>query len=126
MGAVTGKIHPYKKEYNLISILDNTTLQEELIKYCIGDTVALFNAMLKAQETYLYKYRVDICTIVSTSSLALKIFIKKYKEIEIPVLNSNTDSFIRQSYFGGATDYYTCTNENLKYYLPTFPWGLDM
>ena len=32
------------------------------------------------------------------------------------MLNSNVDSFVRNSYFGGATDYYTCITEELKYF----------
>ena len=93
--------------------------------------MALFNVLNRAQQEYIYplplpfstppkgqgagigdrdKYRVDICSIVSTSSLALKIFRKKSQDVDIPVLNNNIDSFIRKAYFGGATDYYTCTS----------------
>ena len=74
---VSGKVHEYKKEYNHISILDNQELLKELISYCVIDSQALYKALHRAQLTYLMKYGVDICTIVSTSSLALKIFRKK-------------------------------------------------
>ena len=56
-----GKIHPYKKEYNHISVLDNKQLLDELIKYCEADSEALHNALTNAQHFYLFKYRVDIC-----------------------------------------------------------------
>jgi hypothetical protein len=111
-----GKIHPYKKEYNNVTVLDNQELLNELITYCVIDSESLFNVLLRAQQTYLFKYNVDICTIVSTSSLALKIFRKNYQEVEIPILKNNLDVFIRQAYFGGATDYFSCTEKDLKYY----------
>jgi hypothetical protein len=111
-----GKIHPYKKEYNNVTVLDNQELLNELITYCVIDSESLFNVLLRAQQTYLFKYNVDICTIVSTSSLALKIFRKNYQEVEIPILKNNLDVFIRHAYFGGATDYFSCTEKDLKYY----------
>lgn len=37
-------------------------------------------------------------------------------KVEIPILNNALDSFIRRSYFGGATDYYKKYVTNAKYY----------
>ena len=72
--------------------------------------------MEKAQEIYRGEYNVDITTIVSTSSLALKIFRTNYLKLNIPVLNKNLDTFVRLGYFGGATDFYLAECEDLKYY----------
>ena len=58
----------------------------------------------------------DINTIVSVSSLALKIFRTNYLETDIPILTFYNDKFIRKSYYGGATDYYKAYGENLYYY----------
>ena len=52
-----GKIHPYKKEYNHISVLDNKQLLDELIKYCEVDCMALFNVLNRAQQEYIYPLR---------------------------------------------------------------------
>ena len=37
-------------------------------------------------------------------------------KINIPILNRVEDRFLRQGYYGGATDYYRMYGENLKYY----------
>lgn len=36
----------------------------------------------------------------------MKIFRSKFLKVNIPILNRVDNSFIRQVYFGGATDYY--------------------
>ena len=36
--------------------------------------------------------------------------------LSIPILQHNKDIFIRDSYYGGATDYYQAYGENIKYY----------
>jgi hypothetical protein len=53
---------------------------------------------------------------LSTSTLSLKIFRSKFLKHNIPILNHTTDNFIREGYFGGATDYYLKYGENLTYY----------
>jgi DNA polymerase type B, organellar and viral len=64
----------------------------------------LYDALLKAQSIYFNKYNVDITTIVSTGSLAFKLFrinfLLKYNSI--PILDKYIDSIIRKSYFGGG------------------------
>ena len=65
---------------------------------------------------YLRDYQVDICSILSTSTLSLKIFRSKYLKVNIPVLKRRDDNFIRNSYFGGATDYYQLKATNIFYY----------
>ena len=72
--------------------------------------------MDKARKLYLDLYKVDILTIYSTSTLSLKIFRTMFLSLEIPILSSVVDSFIRRSYFGGATDYYKAYVEKLYYY----------
>jgi hypothetical protein len=65
---------------------------------------------------YLLDYNVDITTIFSTSTLSMKIFRTKFLKVNIPILKRIDDDFIRQGYFGGATDYYKMKAENLYYY----------
>ena len=73
--------------------------------------------MFKAQELYLDKYQVDITSIFSTSTLSLKIFRKHFlKDIKIPILKKSEDQFIRESYYGGSTDYYKLYMEKGHYY----------
>ena len=58
----------------------------------------------------------DITTILSTSTLSLKIFRQNFLKTYIPILKGTEDNFIRRSYFGGHTDYYQEYAENLHYY----------
>lgn len=59
---VQGKINPYKKEYNNISLFENQILLDEFIQYAIQDSIALLNAMKKAQNIYLQEYNIDIAS----------------------------------------------------------------
>jgi NAD-dependent dihydropyrimidine dehydrogenase PreA subunit len=113
---VKGKTSTYKREYNNLDMFKNKYLLNDFINYSKQDSVALYNALLKAQKQFIDLHNVDINTIVSISSLALKIFRTNYLEIDIPILNSNNDKFIRNSYYGGATDYYHAHVENAFYY----------
>lgn len=54
--------------------------------------------------------------MVSAPSLSLLIYRHKYLELSIPILKRDVDSIIRQSYFGGSSDYNVHYGENLKYY----------
>jgi hypothetical protein len=113
---VEGKFNKYNVKFNTLDLFKDAKLLNEFEKYAIQDSVALLNALLKAQEIYLRDFNIDITSIVSTSSLSLKIFKTKFLDVDIPILKGSTDKFIRKSYFGGGTDYYKGYGENLYYY----------
>jgi hypothetical protein len=113
---VKGKISEYNPLFNDISLFDNQELTKQFLEYSKQDTISLYNALIKAQKIYLDKYFVDICDVLSASSLSLKIFRMNYLDINIPILKNSEDSFIRKSYFGGATDYYKAYGKDLYYY----------
>jgi DNA polymerase type B, organellar and viral len=114
---VEGKLSSYSEEYNNLNIFyGNKTLLLQFINYAKQDSICLFNALMNAQSHYLNNYSVDIVNVVSTSNLSLVIFRYHFLKVNIPILKSNVDQFIRTSYFGGATDYYKAYGENLKYY----------
>lgn len=123
---VDGKINKYNELYNNANIFDNDMLLNEFKNYCIQDSKALFNALNRAQEIYIDKYSVDITSIFSTSTLSLKIFRTKYLETDIPVLNKKDDNFIRQSYLGGATDYYKAYGKFIRNYDVTSLYPFSM
>ena len=76
---VKGKFSKYNPEFNKLSILKpGNPLHKQFISYAIQDSIALLQAMSKAQIIYYFKHHVDICTIVSTASLSLKIFRTNY------------------------------------------------
>ncbi len=104
---VPGKFSKYNIEFNNLELLlENSKLLEEFKAYAIQDSVALYEAMLNAQETYAEKHSVDITTIVSTSSLSLKIYRTRFQEIDIPLLKGSIDTFVRRGYYGGFTECY--------------------
>lgn len=76
----------------------------------------MYNALDHAQTIYSNEHNVDITTILSTSTLSLKIFRQNFLKTDIPILKDSEDSFIRKGYFGGATDYYKAYGKNLHYY----------
>lgn len=97
-------------------MFENTFLTKLFLEYSKQDTLALYNALSKAQVIYKEKYFVDICDVLSASSLSFKIFRVNHLDIDIPILKNSSDSFIRKSYFGGATDYYKGYGNDLHYY----------
>ena len=82
----------------------------------VNESISLYNALIKAQAQYLNNYAIDITKVVSTSNLSLQIYRKHFMKLSIPILKHSVDLFIRNSYFGGATDYYVAYGENIKYY----------
>ena len=123
---VEGKISSYKNEFNNVKLFNDKTLLDEFKNYALQDSICLLNALMKAQEVYVNQYNIDIVTILSTSTLSLKIFRKKFLKYDIPVLTHKIDSFIRNSYYGGATDYYKFYGKNLYYYdvNSLYPWAM--
>jgi len=114
--SVAGKTSVYNPKFHKITLFKNKQLLQKFKEYSLQDSIALFDCIYKLQEMYLMDYRVDITTILSTSTLSMKIFRSKFLNVDIPVLKRLDDTFIRKAYFGGATDYYKLKAENLYYY----------
>nr|GLL21555.1 uncharacterized protein LOC109726069 [Ipomoea trifida] len=92
---------------------------EELLSYMRQDIRLLGGVMLKAQEIYWLNYQIYIEELMTLSSLATRIFRMKYydeKRFPIHIPNRNEDTFIRRGYYGGHTDAYIPSGENLYYY----------
>ena len=118
---VKGKISPYNKSWQNLHLFTHKKyegLLNQFKKYAEQDSLGLLQALalLEAQKFYAELHQVDICSIWSTSTLSLKIFRMKYLKKNIPSLNRELDSFVRDGYFGGATDHYQLYGENLFYY----------
>lgn len=113
---VPGKISKYNPDFNSLALFDKPDLLDQFKTYSLQDSISLLNALLEAQKIYLAQHNVDISTILSTSTLSLKIFRTNFLKQDIPVLKPSQDQFIRKSYFGGATDYYKAFAKKLRYY----------
>ena len=113
---VDGKFSDYNSLFNNFNLFNDSKLLDMFIQYSLQDSISLFKALDKAQHIYFGDYSVDISTILSTSTLSLKIFRQNFLKKEIPVLKDSEDNFIRRGYFGGATDAYKCYGSYLHYY----------
>ena len=112
---VDGKFMDYDVKFHDVNVFYDKNLFVTFKKYSLQDALSLFNALINAQNEYFDKYNVDITTIVSASSLALKIFRVNFLKINIPIPDFREDSFVRDSYFGGATDIYRASGKKLHY-----------
>ena len=117
---VKGKLSAYDPIYNNLNIFnsENNQLLNKFKNYAKQDSLSLLNALTKAQHLYFNDYKVDLATTLlrPAPSLSLKIFRTNFLDKDIPILNKNEDNFIRDSYFGGATDYYKAHVKNAKFY----------
>jgi hypothetical protein len=103
-------------EFNNLDLFNKPELLNDLRTYSMQDSKALYDALKKAQEIYFANYSVDITGSLSTAALSKKIFRTHFLKKPIPTLNGLMDSFVRQGYFGGATDVYNKIGKNLYYY----------
>lgn len=113
---VEGKKGSYNSNWNNITLFDDEVELSKFIEYSLQDSISLLNAIIKARNVYLEIYQVDITRVVSTPSLSLLIYRKKFQPVNIPILKRKLDNQIRDSYFGGSSDYYKLHGTNLKYY----------
>jgi len=113
---VEGKLIPYNSKFNSISLFDSPRIWGLFKKYALQDAVALYEALFNAQLLYFNDFKVDIESIYSTATLALKIFRTKFLDKDIFILPQHTDFFIRTAYFGGGTDVYKAFGELIHYY----------
>ena len=113
---VTGKLIPYDIRFNDISLFNNHNLLILFKKYALQDAIALYESLKIAQSTYFDLFKIDIESVYSTATLALKIFRTKFLEDNIFILPQYMDTFIRQGYYGGGTDVYKAYGENIHYY----------
>ncbi len=111
-----GKTSAYNSEFNSLNMFKNPELLNKFRIYADNDSIVLYKCMLKASILYQENYDVDISQVVSMSSLSMLIFRKKFLNVKIPVLNHKLDEFIRDSYYGGATDYYIKYAKKVYYY----------
>ena len=114
---VKGKSSEYISDWNDLDYLkSNTSIIQNLLDYARQDVLCLHEALTKAQSNFLSKYNVDITSVVSLPSLALRIFRLKYLKHNIPILNHINDEYVRRSYYGGSVDIYKSYARDAYYY----------
>lgn len=113
---VNGKISDYNNNWNQITLFENSEMLEKFKEYALNDSECLLRALNNARKMFLENYHTDITKTVSAPSLALLIYRHKYQNFDIPILKRIIDNLTRPSYFGGSSDYYKHSGENLRYY----------
>jgi hypothetical protein len=97
-------------------IYNDKKFKKNLEQYLTNDLIYLLQVILATTKMIYENYGVDLSKTYSTASLAIKIFRTKFLDKAIPLLPKHVDTFVRNSYRGGATDVYRCVGENLHYY----------
>jgi hypothetical protein len=92
-------------------------LKDETIKYCIQDCVSLYQVLSTFNQLIFEKYNLNINNYPTLSSLSFGIYRAHYlKDYKIPLIGGQILKDIREGYFGGHTDVYKTTGENLYVY----------
>ena len=90
---IKGKTSKYDVKFNNINLFKDINLLEEFKDYSLQDSICLFNALDSLQDLYHNEYGICITTILSTSTLSLKIFRKKFLSIKVKlaiiIVNTN-------------------------------------
>lgn len=112
---IKGKTEKYDMSFNNFSLFKNQELFNRFKEYAIQDSRALMNALLSAQDHIYNSYKIDLTDCLSASNLSMKIYRLCFQKINIPILKNNEDRFVRESYYGGATDVYKAIVQFVHY-----------
>lgn len=95
----------------------NWSFKLEVEKHLESDLYSLYQVSLKANKQVLLHYDVNMIDNLTISGLALKIFMRKYYNENIPLINK-TSMYrdIKQGYYGAITEVYKPSGEKLYYY----------
>ena len=72
--------------YNQIPMMDWNS-QTETIKYLEKDLISLYQVINKFSDYIYLKYKVQVSTALTISSLAMKVFLTKYNKNNLPLIN---------------------------------------
>jgi hypothetical protein len=105
-----------KTEYN--NIKSNVwDLKSECLKYLEKDLVSLYQIMNLFNKHIFLNYNIQVTKCLTISRLALNIFLTKYYNNNIALINrKGLYNDIQKAYFGGITEVYKPYGENLYYY----------
>ena len=105
-------IEEYNKMYS-----ENWSFCDETVKYLLMDLNCLYEIIKKANKQIFLDYDVNMSDNNTISGLALRIFLKKYYNDNIPFINkSSIYKDIKGGYYGGITEVYKPYDENLFYF----------
>jgi hypothetical protein len=95
----------------------NWSFKDETLKYLEDDLLCLYQVMTSINKQIFIDFNTDLKDSLTISSLATRIFLNKYYNNDIPVINkASLYSDIKQAYYGGITEVYKPYGNNLYYY----------
>lgn len=87
------------------------------MEYLKRDLLVLHKVISKANKQTFLDYGIELLDNLTISGLAMKIFLNKYYNNNIPNINKRSlYNDIKLSYYGGITEVYKPYGENLFYY----------
>ena len=96
---------------------ENWSFKDETLKYLSNDLNCLYEVLIKANNQIYADYKLNLMDGLTISSLAMKLFIRRYYEDNIPNINKlSIYKDIRQAFYGGMTEVYRPYGEDLYYY----------
>jgi hypothetical protein len=107
------KGHLNHSSVNLNNLVE---MREEVEAYLKKDLISLLDIMKGATSFLFSKYAIDLSTVFSASSLAMKIFRTSFLKESIPLLSTMVEKDIRSGYRGGATQLFKHSGKDLYYY----------
>ena len=103
-------------EYSKL-ITSSWSFKDETIKYLNLDLLVLYEVLVKANKQIFIDYDIDMLDSLTISNLAMKLFMSKYYNNNIPNINKpSLYNDIKLAYYGGITEVYKPYGENLYYY----------
>lgn len=111
------KVHDVKGEFDHEKINWNNwqKLKEEWLPYLVADCKGLHQVLTIDEQWTIRKFNVSFRRCVTLAQQAMQIFRVNFLEIAIPTYESR-EKDIRRAYYGGRTEIFQLTGENLHYY----------
>ena len=106
-----------REEYNNIPSVSCWSVENETIKYLKDDLISLYQVIDKFKYQVFIDYHTHITKSLTISGLALNIFLNKFYNNNIPLINKKSIyNDIKESYYGGITEVYKPYGEDLNFY----------
>ena len=95
----------------------NWSFKEEAIKYLKADILCLYQVIMNVNKQIFLDFKTDFKYSLTISSLAGRIFLSRYYNNNIAVVNkASLYKDIKQAYYDGITEVYIPFGNNLYYY----------
>lgn len=105
----------YVKEWNTTKVFTNLHYTK-FKTYSLLDSQVLYKCLEVIQQSYFKLFNIDITLHYSSSQLSFNIFRRLFLDQDIELLDRFDNNYIKDSYFGGHTDYFKHRIEKGYYY----------